>query len=415
MEADPEAGLPGWEVENCLPLTDGTIQNCASVQLLAEVAEPENPERLGLARANRVYFGDASALGGPISGATSSASTDPAAPTRVFQRVLVEPGRRYRISWYGASGLGPVVSEMVRVRDDVGTSLLGAVHTETIAESGFTRVHGFFDTYGLSEPSEVKVAIEPSANPYNQYAEVAGLMLEDVSTTVSASTVVADSTNRPRLYHDADDVLATIGRGCEDTDGVYFRRHWRRICETRCPVGLDNCDTDEASTQCFREATVTITPEGIERGTILGLSGFAVGNYNYRVDSIGLNFVGTALQDCSESDRPSTCYSAGYIPFSIEHIGPYRVRNHRGQTSYEAPLFTGRIVHGRGLAAERYLTNPLSGADRALAEPYLHRELRGRPLAGTYRIRLWEEPGIRFDRLEDVQILLNYRYWTRLD
>ncbi len=88
--------------------------------------------------------------------------------------------------------------------------------------------------------------------------------------------------------------------------------------------------------------------------------------------------------------------------------------NHRGE-DYDAPLFTGRIEHGRGLVAERYLTNPLSSADRSLAEPYLHRELRGRPLDGTYVVRVWDEPGVRFDWIEDVQVLLNYIYWTRTD
>ena len=41
--------------------------------------------------------------------------------------------------------------------------------------------------------------------------------------------------------------------------------------------------------------------------------------------------------------------------------------------------------------------------------------MRGRPLAGNYRMRIWDEAGIRFDRVEDVQIVMGYRYWTRLD
>lgn len=40
-------------------------------------------------------------------------------------------------------------------------------------------------------------------------------------------------------------------------------------------------------------------------------------------------------------------------------------------------------------------------------------ELRGRPLAGTYVLRIWDDPALRFDRVEDVQIVLDYRYWTR--
>lgn len=102
------------------------------------------------------------------------------------------------------------------------------------------------------------------------------------------------------------------------------------------------------------------------------------------------------------------------MPYSLEHVGPYTVRNHMGR-DYDVPLFTGRIEHARGLAAERYLTNPISTADRALIDPYMRRELRGRPLDGTYVLRVWEEPGVNFEGIEDVQVVLHYRYWTRLD
>jgi hypothetical protein len=92
------------------------------------------------------------------------------------------------------------------------------------------------------------------------------------------------------------------------------------------------------------------------------------------------------------------------------HQGPYLVRNALGRL-YDAPLFPGRIESARALAAERYLTNPLSSADRGLIEPYVRTELQGRPMGGTLILRLWDDPRFRFDRLEDVQILLNYRYW----
>ena len=30
-------------------------------------------------------------------------------------------------------------------------------------------------------------------------------------------------------------------------------------------------------------------------------------------------------------------------------------------------------------------------------------------------MRVWEEPGVNFDGIEDVQIVLDYRYWTRFE
>jgi hypothetical protein len=100
------------------------------------------------------------------------------------------------------------------------------------------------------------------------------------------------------------------------------------------------------------------------------------------------------------------------VPYTIEHVGPYVVRNHRAET-YEAPLFEGVIEHARGVATERYVSNPISSADRALVEPYLQRQFRGRPLTGTYRLRIWERDGVVFSGIEDVQVVMNYQFWTR--
>ena len=136
------------------------------------------------------------------------------------------------------------------------------------------------------------------------------------------------------------------------------------------------------------------------------------GNYNYRADALSLNFVGTNVRDCAGSPFPSGCYGSGFVNYSIEHLGPYPVSNHQGER-YEPPLFTGLIESARGLSAERYLTNPLSSADRALIEPYSRGEFRGRPLTGTYVIRIWDDGVVNFDHIEDIQILLDYRYWTR--
>jgi hypothetical protein len=90
------------------------------------------------------------------------------------------------------------------------------------------------------------------------------------------------------------------------------------------------------------------------------------------------------------------------------------VRNYGGQ-DYTAYLFNGKIENARGLAAERYLTNPLSDADSSLMDQFTRYELSGRPLSGTFAIRIWESPEFDFNAIEDIQIVLGYRYWTRFD
>src|SRR5690606_5853156 len=104
----------------------------------------------------------------------------------------------------------------------------------------------------------------------------------------------------------------------------------------------------------------------------------------------------------------------GYLPYSLYHTGPFFVRNHAGN-DFEALLFDGKIEHARGLAAERYISNPLSATDSQLISPYVRQEFRGRPLDGMFRIRIWDEEGVDFNQLQDVQLLINYRYWTRFN
>jgi hypothetical protein len=42
-------------------------------------------------------------------------------------------------------------------------------------------------------------------------------------------------------------------------------------------------------------------------------------------------------------------------------------------------------------------------------------ELRGRPLDGNYILKVWEEPGVDLGGIDDIQVVLKYRYWTRFD
>jgi hypothetical protein len=202
---------------------------------------------------------------------------------------------------------------------------------------------------------------------------------------------------------------------CEDSDGAVFRTRWRRECQKLCADGYSSqCSDGRAKTFCFREAEFGISQRGIQHGKIFKQGGFARGNFNYRIESLALNFVGANVRDCSDSVLPATCFSAGYVPYSLYHKGPFFVRNHLGD-DYRAFLFDGAIEHARGLGTERYVTNPLSTADSELLAGYQRLEFQGRPLDGNFAVRVWEEPGVNFDAIEDVQVVLNYRYWTRFD
>jgi hypothetical protein len=162
--------------------------------------------------------------------------------------------------------------------------------------------------------------------------------------------------------------------------------------------------------RCFIETSIDVSSGSLQRLLTQSPAGFASGNYNYRFESVGVNLVGTGVRDC-EREPSGGCYGSGNFAISMVHLGPYTVRNAMG-VDYVAPLFTGRIESARALAAERYLSNPISGADQTLIQPYTRGEFQGRPLGGTLLLRIWEDDNLRIDRLEDIQLVLNYRYWT---
>lgn len=445
----------GWSAEGCNTyspwppdgIDDGTPPpNCATAVPLDEPPEsgPISPSAIDYGRVSgfRVKFGDATprthADGTIVFDEDGNAVTGTTVRTRLAQWLELSPGR-YRVSWYARMPSGVPVGQAVppqsavrAFREIVASGatepipFLGTVYGPIDARSGWARYYAFFD---VLQRSAVAIAVVPAyttGHPY-RVAEVAALMLEDVSARVvrdprsaamapdgTATTVGA--THPPAAFFATGQTRERVLEVCEDITGATFReRAWTRGCARLCPDGYGgNCSDLAAQEHCYFQTSFTLDPETLERTGLLGGGGLAFGNYNYRVESLGVNIVGTNVRDCenAEGTTPSTCYASGNIAYSVIHQGPYWVRNHTGGL-YEAPLFTGRIERARAVAAERYLTNPLSSADRGLLEPYLRGEFRGRPMPGTYLLRVWDDPAVRFDRIEDVQLVVNYRYWTR--
>ncbi|MCB9592811.1 MAG: hypothetical protein H6719_08765 [Sandaracinaceae bacterium] len=276
-----------------------------------------------------------------------------------------------------------------------------------------------FGRFRNPEPQSLRVALgvsvaDPSAGVVS--VTVAAPQLEALAPAAAALATVL-----PLPFQGSDSTLTSAAGFCEDTTGERFRtdRYWTQGCEYVCPDGFGGTCTagdtpDRSLLRCYHETQFDISIDDIDRGELIPTGGFALGNFNYRFDTFGLNVVGTGVRDCSRSETPSACYASGYIPFSVTHIGPYQVRSHLGEL-IDVPLFTGNVQFAKALAAERYLTNPLSGADRSLLTDYVRTEFRGRPLDGAYRVRIYDADGFDWERVEDVQLILNYRYWTRFE
>jgi hypothetical protein len=125
--------------------------------------------------------------------------------------------------------------------------------------------------------------------------------------------------------------------------------------------------------------------------------------------------VGTNVHSCAKDPNPN-CYSSAYLRYDLQHDA-----RQAGILGFDgnARIFdfgTASINHGKALAAERYLTTPLSSSDQGLiSQPGIqHIEFGGRPIDGTYHLRIWDSPDLNWSALQDIQIILNYEYWSQI-
>ena len=427
---DAAAELPiGWSVAGCEAVSletgeEPVVVDCVSLIPLAEGMVPQGtPEEPSVPGGHRLVFGNHESAAAAAGDETDVTRTSLRNETSIRQPLDVMPGHTYRVSFYyrpseffyrssdsvASMPIGPSPQELADVEGLGGNSARLPIWGSQSVGDSVTREWFFF----TAEPgAQYRLVLRPAPGsggeqPVDQAIDVAGFMMEDVSRLdVTAASVAADLP--PEMLEHS----GTRYRLCEDTDGSAFRSRWRRKCERTCVAGGAACSS--MVTRCFWETDFALDIARDDSRWLTSGAGYARGNYNYRTEAVAVNFVGTALRDCEGVASGSVCYANGSIPYSIYHDAGFQVRNHVGNI-YSAPLNPGRIETARGLAAERYITNPTSGADSALLSGYMRREMQGRPIAGNYRIRVWDEPGVMFDRIEDVQLIIDYRYWTRLN
>lgn len=384
---------PGWGREGCLTEVVGDITldkaDCAIVDKATFTAPPFSDPGTAQAAAYTLKFG-------------SGAGISPA----VVQSLTL-PAGAYRFTWYskesGTSGGAAAGSILSTPAVTMGTT----VPSVNAGGGWFRHVKEF----SIESERVVRVGfVKPTSVPTGGITLAAPMLEALPATTVSASASLALTP-----FVNTSDTLSSWQQACPDHEGGEFRRRWDRSCLKLCADGFaSSCAAENAREYCYWETDFGLSQRDIQIGKVLNFSGFARGNFNYRIESVALNVVGTGTKDCSNSSAPEACYGGGYVPFSMSHVGPFYVRNHLG-SDVEALVFNGNIEHARALALERYITNPLSSTDSELIQQYTRHELQGRPLDGRFVIRIWDEDGVDFAAIQDVQIVMNYRYWTRFD
>jgi hypothetical protein len=417
QEINPLESSNGWKLSGCATATVNglpTISDCIRV-----VADRNRmlPVSGNSVPAQVITRGPACTASCPPCPGPDCSLNDNAV---ILQRVALGSGD-YRLSYYtqpqALSG-GEVGYGAVSVLDEDGSVLASpAVFRQSQFAAGgasddlgvWKRVHADF-SISTSQTVTVRIGRDQlSAFPARQTVVLAGFSLE--STTAATLAMV------PIESH----FVSTLEYGlanqeaCATRDGDAFRfKAWKRRCLQLCSTGYGTlCPEAGEREQCFQEMGFDVNQKAIEMGEQLQQAGFAQGNFNYRIDSVAVNFVGTSVRECSDVHTGSeTCFNSGFVQFSLDHIGPFFVRNHYGGYA-QSHLFNASIEHGRGLAAERYISNPIASTDRDLMQDFVRGELQGRPLDGHFNLRIWEHPGVNLNAIEDVQLVLNYRYWTR--
>lgn len=421
QQGSVSAGTSGWELENCAV---GTYQGVSAPQMNCITPRRKDSSPLALVHpdlgntpAYQVAFGTGDTPGG--TGCSTGATCGLTATAALFQRVQV-PAGRYRLSWFASTADTASGANAVSVVAANGTTFarqpfLNATTLRTIAAAtGWTRNVILID---VPDAQEIKVSIKrpvpipPATTPVPPASVMlAGFMLEPVIKASAGPAAQED----PAPYVGTGATLTRVRPVCEDRGGTVFRaKSWQRGCLNLCADGYAaECRGSAARSHCYWETQFNVSQRAIENDDLLKASGFARGNFNYRIERVGVNLVGTGIRDCSNVETTSACYGSGFATYTLLHNGPFFVRNHFGNDVL-TELFDGRIEHARALANERYVTNPVSSSDESLIGQYLRQEFQGRPLDGNFALRIWDEEGVDFNAIEDVQLVLDYRYWTR--
>jgi hypothetical protein len=393
VSEDPESvtAYAGWRKTGCS--ADGCIEALPGAFLdedeLNQQIQP--PSGVGGASLLRMVAGP---NGAPLEAEDLEQDLPPAS---VYQSVELVAGNRYRLSWWDmARALGgqPTAASagyQMLVYDDEWIPV--ALSSFTANRSDGANTWGQRRVVEFVAYAQGTYHVAFSLDAPGSAVAIANVQLTDVAASGDITEAYEATTGTRRIAK----------RDCGPGDPALFRTAFTRRCEE---VG-----------GCYYELNKPIAIRASDlSGTQGGLNGVAGGNYNYRHNGVAINLVGTGVMDC-QSTGQSGCYANGFVEYDLQHSAFNAGVEDYGGLNRCFSFGRGNIRHGKALAAERYLGVPLGSADAQLitGQEFMKPVFHGRPLTGTYTLRVHETPGFRWDRVEDLQLVLNYRYWARVD
>jgi hypothetical protein len=278
----------------------------------------------------------------------------------------------------------------VTVFDSSWTPIAGFVGSPTAAaaETTWSARHAVTLTLGAPDILHVAFAASPAGGAPGSVA-IAGVQLELAAATGQPSGYIdTGSSGQVTAFQcalSAADLRAAFQRACDPDGTCYY--------DLQTPITID---------------TQSLSSNG------MSLAGkLAAGNYNVRHVDVAINVAGAGVIDCSQT-ASQDCLGSAYLPYTLTHDGS-NVGVLGFDNQYRTFDFGSAVIdHAKALTAERYITTPIASADQQLVNQVLKTELRGRPIDGTYHLRIYDSPALHFEQIDDIQVILNYHYWSRI-
>lgn len=327
----------------------------------------------------------------------------PAGRSGWSQAVTLDPGH-HALSWWdqhldritGNPLNGTAAPYRASIVDDAGIMLATRTYVPNQAVTGtaaWSDRHSL--AFDVAQRGVYRLVYEASAGGAPGSVAIANPMLQRDDYALGATA-----------YEGTDSEGLVRATNCASTS-EQLRSKFTRRCEVES-TGRNVCFYE--STAPFSIDTGTFTVNGNPLSNLV-----AAGNFNYRHGDLAVNLVGVGVRDCSTNPSPS-CYASSVVDFDLRHVAnAVSVEAFDGERR-PFDFGTATISHGKALTAERYITFPLSSADDGLIRQsgILKTELFGRPLDGQYTLRIYDSGNLRWGKLEDIQVILRNRYWSRV-
>jgi hypothetical protein len=334
---------------------------------------------------------------GPSANATTGAPSGvPSPPASVYQAVTLASQSTYVLSWWdmtltSTGGVAPSGSFDYQAAVYDSQWQLVAVEQDTSTTSG-----------GTWSPRHTVSFVAPADGTYFvAFSFPADSPLMDVAIADVQMQLATPNDGLVSGYESTSDKRVVFTADCGNQPGAI-----QDAFEYRCQNGT-----------CFFElkAPFQINTTQIEdrNSNLTGLVG--AGNYNHRHLTAALNLVGTGVLDCTKHPT-AACFGAAYVEYDLFHDAfDVPMVDYGGQPRCFT-FGTGAIRGGKALAAERYVTFPVSNSDDGLInqDGILRPEFAGRPLSGSYRLRIYDNPALNWQQVDDIQVVLGYRVWSRI-